>query len=140
MSLDLTLSDTVPDEARDAIRDAILAHNDRMLGPTDRRDLMIPIRDGEGKVEGGLVGYTGRGWLYVTLLYIPERLRGRGLAGRLLQMAEDEAKARGCTGAYIDTINPDARRAYERQGYEVFGALENFIGDFSITWMKKQLA
>ena len=139
MSHTLPLSDTVPDDARETILSGIKAHNNALLGPTDRRDLFIPLTDAAGKVEGGLVGYTGRGWLYVEMLYVPEHLRRQGLAGVLLQRAEDEAKARGCTGAYIDTINPQARRAYERQGYEIFGTLDNFTGDFSITWLKKKL-
>ncbi|MFA7416006.1 MAG: GNAT family N-acetyltransferase [Rhizobium sp.] len=135
----LPLSDTVPDATRETILAGIKAHNNAMLGPTDRRDIFIPLRDDEGKTVGGLVGYTGRGWLYVEMLFVPEHLRGRGLAGALLQRAEDEARARGCTGAYIDTINPQARRAYERQGYEIFGTLDHFTGDFSITWLKKKL-
>ena len=109
-----------------------------MLGPTDRRDLFIPITADDGTVDGGLVGYTGRGWLYVEMLAVPERLRGKGLAGRLLALAEDEAKARGCIGAYIDTINPVARRAYERAGYQVFGRIDNFTRGLDICWLIKR--
>lgn len=133
----LPLSDTVPDDARDVIRKGILDFNTDMLGPTDRKNLFVPLTDEDGKVDGGLIGYTGRGWLYTEMLFVPERLRGTGTAGRLLQAAEDEAKARGCKGAYIDTINPDARRAYQRQGYEICGAIDNFTGDYAITWLKK---
>lgn len=134
----LELLDSIPPEDERAVLAALRAHNNRMLGPTDRRDLSIPIRDAEGKTEGGLIGYTGRGWLCVELLFVPELYRGRGLAGKLLQMAEDEAKARGCKGAYIDTINPAALRAYERQGYKAFGRIDNFSGDYAITWLMKR--
>jgi Predicted acetyltransferase len=137
MTQSLTLFDTVLDADRQAILDALKAHNAVMLGPSDRLDLFIPLKDEDGKTDGGLVGYTGRGWLYVEMLFVPERLRGRGMAGKLLQMAEDAARARGCKGAYIDTINPVARRAYERQGYEPFGTLENFTREFSIVWLRK---
>lgn len=135
--MSLPLSDTVPDDARETILAGIKAHNNALLGPTDRRDLFIPLTDAEAQVEGGLVGYTGRGWLYVEMLFVPEHRRGQGLAGALLQRAEDEAKARGCKGAYIDTINPEARRVYQRQGYAICGAIDNFTGDFSITWLRK---
>lgn len=134
----LPLSDTVPDDARETILSGIKAHNNALLGPTDRRDLFIPLTNAEGRVEGGLVAYTGRGWLYVEMLFVPEHRRGQGLAGALLQRAEDEAKVRGCKGAYIDTINPDARRAYERQGYKTFGSIDNFTGDYAITWLMKR--
>ncbi|NKN38349.1 GNAT family N-acetyltransferase [Agrobacterium sp. a22-2] len=134
----LEVLDQTPPEDERAVLSALRAHNNQMLGPTDRRDLSIPIRDGDGKTEGGLIGYTGRGWLCVEMLFVPARYRGRGMAGKLLQMAEDEAKARGCTGAYIDTINPAARRAYERQGYKAFGSIDNFSGDYGITWLMKR--
>jgi len=84
MSLPLPLSDTVPDDARETILAGIKAHNNAQLGPTDRRDLFIPLTDAEGQTEGGLIGYTGRGWLYVEMLFVPEHLRGQGLAGALL--------------------------------------------------------
>ncbi len=134
----LEVLDSTPPEDERAVLAALRAHNNRMLGPTDRKDLSIPIRDAEGKTEGGLIGYTGRGWLCVELLFVPELYRGRGLAGKLLDMAEDEAKARGCKGAYIDTINPAALRAYQRQGYNAFGSIDNFSGDYSITWLMKR--
>jgi GNAT superfamily N-acetyltransferase len=138
MTQPLTLSDAVPESARDAILAGIKAHNDTLLGPSDRRDLFIPITADDGSVDGGLIGYTGRGWLYVELLSVPERLRGQGMAGRLLVLAEEEAKARGCIGAYIDTINPVACRAYERAGYTVFGRIENFSRGQDICWLIKR--
>lgn len=138
MTQPLRTSDTVPEAARDAILAGIKAHNDTLLGPTDRRDLFIPITTDDGAVDGGLVGYTGRGWLYVELLSVPERLRGQGVAGRLLALAEEEAKARGCIGAYLDTINPVACRTYERAGYQVFGRIESFAKGLDICWLIKR--
>jgi GNAT superfamily N-acetyltransferase len=135
---ELQLSDSVPADAEAAILAGLKAHNDIMLGQTDRRNLFIPLTDGEGHFDGGLVGYTGRGWLYVEMLFVPERLRRQGMAGKLLQRAEREARDRGCIGAYIDTINPDACRAYQRQGYDVFGRIDNFTQGFDITWMIKR--
>ncbi len=81
---------------------------------------------------------TGRGWLFVELLAVPERLRGQGMAGALLARAEEEARARGCIGAYIDTINPVACRAYERAGYHVFGRIENFAKGHDVCWLIKR--
>lgn len=138
MTTSLSLFDTVPDAARDTILAGIRAHNDTLLGPTDRRDLFIPITAENGSVDGGLIGYTGRGWLYVELLFVPERLRGEGMAGKLLALAEEEARARGCIGANIDTINPVACRAYERAGYRVFGRIENFAKGHDICWLIKR--
>ncbi len=98
-----------------------------------------PPAEAEGK-RGGLSGYTAWGWLFVQWLWLPEDLRGQGLAARLLAAAEDETRRRGCHGAWIDTFNPQARRAYERQGYEAFGELPDFPPGRSRVFLKKQLS
>ncbi|MFP3570701.1 GNAT family N-acetyltransferase, partial [Paraburkholderia sp. SIMBA_030] len=56
----------------------------------------------------------------------------------LLEMAEDEAKRRGCIGAFIDTMSPDALKVYQRYGYETIGVLGEFAGGHTFTWLKKR--
>lgn len=122
-----------------AITDALSAFNNSDVGPSDRQPLVVLIRDTDGKVTGGLSGFTAWGWLFTQMLYIPDTLRGTGIAGKILAKAEDEAKARGCRGAWIDTFNPQALRAYLRQGYEVFGELENFPEGRTRSFLRKKL-
>jgi ribosomal protein S18 acetylase RimI-like enzyme len=57
-----------------------------------------------------------------------------------MQLAEREAIVRGCRGAWLDTFEFQARRFYERIGYECFGELPNYPRDFSRFFMKKTLA
>lgn len=122
-----------------AITDALTAFNTGDVGPADRRPLAVLIRDTDGKVSGGLSGFTAWGWLFIQMLYIPDTLRGTGLAGRILAKAEEEAKARGCRGAWIDTFNPQALGAYLRQGYEVFGELADFPEGRTRSFLRKNL-
>ena len=122
-----------------AITDALTAFNTGDVGPSDRRPLAVLIRDTDGKVTGGLSGFTAWGWLFIQMLYIPDTLRGTGLAGRILAKAEEEAKARGCRGAWIDTFNPQALGAYLRQGYEVFGELADFPEGRTRSFLRKNL-
>ncbi|ANK92611.1 MULTISPECIES: GNAT family N-acetyltransferase [Rhizobium] len=122
-----------------AITDALSAFNNSDVGPSDRQPLAVLIRDTAGKVTGGLSGFTAWGWLFTQVLYIPDTLRGTGIAGKILAMAEDEAKARGCRGAWIDTFNPQALRAYLRQGYEIFGELEDLPEGRTRSFLRKNL-
>lgn len=99
------------------------------------------VRDEHGAVVAGISGYTAWGWLHVQWLWVDERLRGQHMAGRMLDAAEQEAVARGCHGALIDTFNPKAVKAYERQGYRPFGELPDFpIGRARVFLQKKLLA
>jgi len=122
-----------------AIGEGLSAFNDADVGPSQRKSLAVLIRDVEGSVVGGLSGYTAWGWLFTQWLFIPEALRGSGMAGRLLAEAENEARARGCHGAWIDTFSPLARKAYMRQGYEIFGELPDFPKGRTRTFLKKAL-
>jgi GNAT superfamily N-acetyltransferase len=121
------------------ITDALSAFNAGDVGPSDRRPLAVLIRDTDGNVTGGLSGFTAWGWLFTQMLYIPDTLRGTGLAGEILAKAEEEAKARGCHGAWIDTFSPQALSAYLRQGYEVFGELEDFPEGRTRSFLRKSL-
>lgn len=138
MDIELKLVEGVTPEEEEIILDRLKAYNIERFGRSDRRELAVPIYNAEGKVIGGLTGYTGRGWLYVAMLYVPDELRGQGLAAHMLDLAETEARVRGCIGAYIDTMNPDALRVYRKQGYVDIGSLNGLAGGHSVTWLQKR--
>jgi GNAT superfamily N-acetyltransferase len=129
----------VPDEAtRAAIVNPLVAYNREKAGRYDARTLIITLEDA-GAIVGGLWGRTAYDWLFVELLLVPERLRGRGLGSELMRRAEDEARARGCHSAWLDTFEFQARGFYERLGYSCFGELPDFPAGFSRYFMKKAL-
>jgi GNAT superfamily N-acetyltransferase len=135
----LELSTAPSDEEMAAVLSALSAFNTEDVGPSQRQHIAVLIRDEEGKVAGGLVGYTAWGWLFTQNLVVPETHRGQGVAGKMLAMAEAEALARGCHGAWIDTFNPVALKAYQRQGYAIFGELPEFPKGRTRTFLKKML-
>lgn len=135
--IDMTASPSGED--LDVVLKNLTAYNELDVGPPDRMPLAVFIRDEQDRVIGGLSGYTSWGWLFTQLLFIPETLRGQGMAARLLEQAETEARRRGCRGAWIDTFNPRALKAYQRQGYETFGELPAFVGERTRTFLKKTL-
>jgi GNAT superfamily N-acetyltransferase len=123
-----------------AIGEGLTAFNAADIGPSKRRSLAVLIRNEGGKTIGGISGYTAWGWLFTAWLFVPETLRGQGIAGKLLEAAEAEAIARGCQGAWIDTFNPQALRAYQRQGYAIFGELPDFPLGRSRYFLQKKLS
>ena len=123
----------------DTISTNLTAFNDADAGPAERLPLAVLVRDADGRLVAGISGYTGWGWLYIQLLWVAEDARGQNLAGRMIGMAEDEARKRGCHGAYIDTFNPVALKAYQRAGYAAFGALKDFPKGRTRTFLQKGL-
>jgi GNAT superfamily N-acetyltransferase len=65
---------------------------------------------------------------YLDLFYLPERLRGRGIGSRVLQLAEAEATRRGCRAATLVTVNFQAPEFYARHGWEEFGRIPSAPG------------
>jgi GNAT superfamily N-acetyltransferase len=129
-----------PDPATaEAIGEALAAYNEAEAGPAESRPLWIIARDGEGRLAGGLRGQTFWHWLFVAWLWVDEAQRGRGLGAALLRAAEDEARKRGCIGAYVDTYSFQAPGFYARQGYAAFGRLEDLPPGGSRTWFAKRL-
>jgi GNAT superfamily N-acetyltransferase len=104
------------------------------------QDLAIAVLGMDGEPVGGLWGRTAGGWLAVELIFIPADLRGRGLATRLIGLAEAEARHRGCHSAWIDTLNPRALTLYERLGYVRFGELKDYPLGGSRHFLEKRLS
>ena len=135
----LTVTDSpAPDELA-AIGENLAAFNDADVGPSGRRPIAVVVRDDSGRLVAGSSGYTAWGWLYVQWLWVAETERGTGLAHRMLDAAETEARTRGCHAAYIDTFNPVALKVYQRQGYVPFGELPDFPPGPTRTVLQKAL-
>jgi GNAT superfamily N-acetyltransferase len=53
------------------------------------------------KVLGGLTGFTGMGLLFIKLLWVDDSLRGKGVGSQLMLKAEQVARERRCTKAFV---------------------------------------
>lgn len=139
MDYTFELSDVADDEVRQRIVGPLVDYNTSRAGPGNGRPLVIALRDASGQVTGGLWGSTGYEWLFTQLLVVPADGRGTGAGTRLMAMAEQEAVARGCTGAWLDTFEFQARGFYERLGYTCFAELPDYPAGFARYFMKKLL-
>jgi GNAT superfamily N-acetyltransferase len=93
-------------------------------GVDDSRPLAVVVSDPvTDEVLGGLIGRTSLGLLFIDPVYLPEALRGGGLGARILRLAEDEGRRRGCRAAVLYTISFQAPAFYERLGWQRFGEI-----------------
>lgn len=77
--------------------------------------------------------------LYIDVLWVSESHQRRGYGAALLQRVEDEARQMGCSLAHLDTFDFQAKDFYLRQGYEVFGLLEDCPPRHKRFFLKKRL-
>jgi GNAT superfamily N-acetyltransferase len=137
--VNLSLTDQPTDDFRAEILAPLKAYNESRAGVSSNRPLAILMKDDSGKIVGGLWGHTGYGWLFTQLLAVPEKLRGAGWGNRIMDMAEAEARARGCRSAWLDTFEFQARGFYERRGYRCFGELPDYPEGFRRFFLQKDL-
>jgi GNAT superfamily N-acetyltransferase len=129
-----------PDEADTRfVREQLDVYNRSMAEHHAYRRLTIFVRDDQGTIVGGLLGLTYWRWLHVEILWISEELRHQGYGQKLLLMAEQEAIARGCFHAHLDTMSFQARPFYEKLGYTVFGVLDDLPPGHTRYFLKKTL-
>ena len=104
-----------------ALEDGLYRYNVQQTGRDDGRWLALFLRDADGTVVGGLNGWTWAGWLKVSNLWLRDDLRRQHHGSELLQAAETEAVARGCTRATLDTYSVQAPGFYQKRGYRMCG-------------------
>jgi len=129
--------DMSPDNEKTVVQ-GLRAFNEGRIGPSNEEPVKFVAFDVEG-VVGGLIGHTRWRWLYVAKLWVHERARGEGVGTKLLTVAEDLARSRGCIGASLDTFEYQARPFYEKLGYELFGTLDGYPPGSRQFYLRKKL-
>jgi GNAT superfamily N-acetyltransferase len=135
----VALVDEPDDAAITVVGCGIRDYNELRAGRDSHKRLCLFLYSPDESVVGGLIGSTYWDWLYVSLLWVREDLRGGGHGHRLLALAEDEARQRGAKNAYLDTFSFQGPDFYLRQGYRVFGQLDDFPEGHQRYFLTKRL-
>jgi GNAT superfamily N-acetyltransferase len=128
-------------ESADAtfVRKGLALYNVGVTGHSYYSPLAIFLKDERGAVLGGALGHVWGGWLDLDALWVSELFRGQGYGAKLLQAAEEEARAQGCHGVYLTTFSFQARPFYEKFGYEVVANIPDYPKGHSYYVLKKTL-
>ena len=135
----ITLTDLPDPRFETVLEEGLAEYNAEKVGGRDWRALAVTVHDPDtGELAGGLLGRTSMGLFFLDLFYLPAKLRGGGIGGRALRMAEEEAARRGCRAATLLTVNFQAPEFYARHGWEEFGRITSAPGVERI-FMRKTL-
>lgn len=77
--------------------------------------------------------------LYIDVLWVEEVYRKDGLGTKLLMEIEKIAKEKECHLIHLDTFDFQAKDFYIKQGYEIFGVLDECPKDHKRYYMKKSI-
>jgi ribosomal-protein-alanine N-acetyltransferase len=82
------------------------------------------------RLEGELSGFIilNMKSAFIETIYIAAKWRGKGLGSRLLRFAEERIfRESPNIFLFVSSFNPEAKRLYERLGYETIGELKDYM-------------
>lgn len=130
-------------ESRQAVVDGLVAFNRAqtpdLTGPFGSIGLLLKHPETD-VVDGGVTARFGFGWMFVELLFVPDRLRGQGIGRQLMEQAETVAREKGCIGIHLDTFTFQAPGFYQKLGYAVLGELADYPPGSSRFFLHKHLS
>ena len=130
----------MPDQSDvEVIGQGLGAYNAEQSGIRDHKPLAVLVKDADGRTIGGISGRSSLSLLFLDLVYLPQTMRGGGLGQRLLAMAEEEGRKRGCKRAVLYTISFQAPEFYKKYGWRVFGEIPCDPPGTSRIFMTKEL-
>lgn len=142
----ITLSAEVNEADRQHVEEGLLAFNATAspyfaVQPENKGQALDAfVRDSAGTILGAVTAHTTWDWLSIELVWLDERLRGRGYGARLMRAVEEEARRRGCAHVRVTTYCFQAPGFYERLGYRVVGRLDDFPPGGAYYWLRKDFA
>lgn len=102
------------------------------------QEVHLMVKDEDGQLYGGLIGEIFCNWMQVEFLFVDEKLRGQHYGSQLLEEAEKLAKAKRCDFIKLDTLSFQALDFYLKNGFVVYGKLEN-AGGHTHYYLKKDI-
>jgi len=101
--------------------------------------VLTVAKDHDGKVVGGVHGDMGWDWLHIDTLWVDENCRGQGIGSDLLKQIEAAAISKGFYGSHLETTDFQAVDFYLKNGYDIFGELDDKPKGHTWFYMKKRL-
>ncbi len=125
------------------IEDKLVEYNLSMEPATQGKlfeSISRKIVDEEGNIIAGCLAIMYC-WnvVAIDIIWVDEQYRGQGLGSMLLGEVEREAMEKGCHLVHLDTFDFQAKGFYEKNGYSVFGILEDCPKGHIRYYLKKTL-
>ncbi len=124
------------------IVDALVEFNNQQVPFTHPsfQELSYSIKNQQGVIIGGIIAKSYCwGMVFIDILWVNDHYRGQGLGTVLLKKIEEDAIANNCTLLHLDTFDFQAKDFYLKNGFEIFGVLDNCPPNHKRYYLKKSL-
>jgi GNAT superfamily N-acetyltransferase len=111
---------------KDLIFNSLAEFNESQVGDARFKEFGIFAYGESESIVAGLLGFILWNGFFISTLWVAEPLRRKGIGRQLLARAEELAIQNGCDHIHLDTFDFQARGFYEKNGFHVFGAIEDY--------------
>ena len=125
-------------QAKKAVLGGLIGYNTEKMGRQKYKRFAITLRE-RGTIVGGIVGEVWTTVLFIQLLWMEQKYRGKDCGTQLIKAIEDEARKFGAKRSYVDTMSFQAPGFYRNCGYEEFGNIEGYPKGVTRHWLTKAL-
>lgn len=102
-------------------------------------EINLFLKDENGMVRGGILAEICWNWLEIHTFMIDEDIRKSGYGTTLLSEVEKIALENACDFIKVDTLSFQALGFYKKNGYQVFGSIDNVGKEYKHYYLKKDL-
>lgn len=102
-------------------------------------EICLFLKDDNGTVRGGVLSEICWNWLEIHNFMLDEEIRKSGYGTKLLLELEKIALEKECDFIKVDTLSFQALDFYKKNGYQVFGSIDNVGREFKHYYLKKEL-
>ena len=125
----------------DFIRKKLIEHNMEQLPDklkTSYEDVSFVLKDDLGEIIGGITANIFWHHMHIDFLWVDKSVREKGYGRELLKRMETLALDKGCRLIFLDTFSFQAPEFYKKNGYEVFGIIEDHPKGFNQYFLHKK--
>ncbi len=124
-------SSSEPIQPFDAVlKDEIKKFRKSLDFSTEKINLQFVVLD-DDQFVGGIYGHFLYEYLFINVLFVDKKYRGKRIASKLMHMIESEAVKQGVTNIYLTTFEFQALDFYKKRGYEVVMTINDFPKGFA---------
>ncbi|MGE4574413.1 GNAT family N-acetyltransferase [Parachlamydia sp.] len=100
---------------------------------------MVYARDANAEVIGGLSGDILGSSACIDYMWVDEKYRCQGIGTRLLKELEAYAKAKNCTHVQLFTYDFQAKKFYQKLGFQCVSSISNWVENYELNFFKKEI-
>ena len=113
-------------EETNLIFNGLIEFNASQVGDARFKEFGIFASGESAAIIAGLLGHALWNGFFISALWVAKTVRRKGIGRQLLARAEELAIQNGCDRIHLDTFDFQAREFYEKNGFQIFGTIEDY--------------